>query len=548
MKIISIFLIILLISNSFSLCSGTTDGYVPAVSGSKGIIIPIKISLTEGSGKNYISTYPFVGITTQESINTAAIAAYYLSNIERKNCDIILEFSEDYAEQVDGPSAGAATSVILYGLINNLTFKENTLITGGINSKGTIVPVGGIYEKSLAATKNDFQYILLPKLSVKEKILLSTLKEDYPITILEFNTLEEMVNFVFYNSTVKENLFFFQNESKTNISVYPFFDSDLEDFIPVTDYMISIQGNSINSLTDPEGFEGLPEYYHSMLNNTIELRNKGYLFTAANRAFLDYIDISTISGINDLDIEDKKNKVLSCLNSLPSVEKTKDNFQWVISSELREYWARDKIDTLILYDDMLVEEKYFAFNELSYADAWCHVASALREVAIEKSIGQKIDESIWKDYAQKTLDEVSIVQNQKGHLEEDYHIKTAVILFNNGKYGASIYDSLYYLELESKDDFFIDENSIDTLLENYSQTFPSSVWGKIYHTQAYYLHKKENPNKFSALDIYRYADSLDKANDGMILLIPEEEEKFPCVPSFILLFSLFLSLIFKNSI
>ncbi len=505
-------------------CNGSIFTSIPAVTQDFGTLVGLEISLQEGTGQTFISLNPPIGVTTQKSIQIAVSNAFSSSNQEQGTCDVSLVFYAPPVAQLDGPSAGASIAAHTYSLINNMEIDKKTIITGAIDENGFVIPVGGVYEKALIALENNLTTIITPPLTIPEKTILSKLKTDYNFTLVEVLVLSDILDYALYGKEVKETLFEINLEILPEIEEYPFkTDEDLQDFYPLVEKTIIYQEESMQNIPKPQGFESLANYFQSVLNNTKTLSEKGYYFTAANRGFLYYIDISTIVNGQNLNIENKKIEVEECLNSLPKINKTTENFQWVISSELREYWAKNKLNSLNLDKPLLEEEKYIIFNDLMYADGWCKISTNLREIAATKSKGSKIDESLWKDYAQQLLSDAYSVPEDPN---SDTHLRTANMLFEDGKYGAAIFDSLYVLKLtnpHTSDN--LTEEELNSSIKSMSNILPTSIWGKIYHTQGYYL-SQENISDFStAYDIYSYSSSLDEATSTMLSLVGEEKEE-----------------------
>jgi ATP-dependent Lon protease len=62
----------------------------------------------------------------------------------------------------DGPSAGVAMLVALYSLVTNRVVPPDTALTGEITLRGKVMPVGGIKEKVLAASRAGIRRIVMP--------------------------------------------------------------------------------------------------------------------------------------------------------------------------------------------------------------------------------------------------------------------------------------------------------------------------------------------------------------------------------------------------
>jgi ATP-dependent Lon protease len=63
----------------------------------------------------------------------------------------------------DGPSAGLALAVALASLFSGRCARADTAVTGEISLRGRVLPVGGIKEKLLAATRHRIRRVILPE-------------------------------------------------------------------------------------------------------------------------------------------------------------------------------------------------------------------------------------------------------------------------------------------------------------------------------------------------------------------------------------------------
>src|SRR6185437_13333568 len=62
----------------------------------------------------------------------------------------------------DGPSAGVAIFISLVSLLTGRTVREDVAMTGEISLRGLVLPVGGIKEKTAAATRSGIRTVILP--------------------------------------------------------------------------------------------------------------------------------------------------------------------------------------------------------------------------------------------------------------------------------------------------------------------------------------------------------------------------------------------------
>ena len=72
------------------------------------------------------------------------------------------EFHADVKGYIDGPSAGALTTVALLALLRGDSLDASVTMTGTINPDGTVGPVGGIPEKVLGLGEQGIKTVLIP--------------------------------------------------------------------------------------------------------------------------------------------------------------------------------------------------------------------------------------------------------------------------------------------------------------------------------------------------------------------------------------------------
>jgi ATP-dependent Lon protease len=68
----------------------------------------------------------------------------------------------------DGPSAGVAMFTALVSLLTGRTVRSDTAMTGEISLRGLVLPIGGVKEKVLAATRAGITTVLLPSRNQKD--------------------------------------------------------------------------------------------------------------------------------------------------------------------------------------------------------------------------------------------------------------------------------------------------------------------------------------------------------------------------------------------
>jgi len=136
-----------------------------------GVILFVEATRMAGKG-NMILTGQ-LGDVMQESA-TAALSLlktraerFGLTPKDFDESDIHIHLPEG-ATPKDGPSAGVTLYTTLVSLFTGRTVKSDIAMTGEINLRGLVLPVGGVKEKILAAYRAGLRTVILPKRNKKD--------------------------------------------------------------------------------------------------------------------------------------------------------------------------------------------------------------------------------------------------------------------------------------------------------------------------------------------------------------------------------------------
>jgi len=133
-----------------------------AVGPTGGAVLPIKVTLiTPGDGRAYVAGVPETGEGFGPSAQIALYVASRYSGRPYANYTALLRVLASDT-QVGGPSASGYITVALFALMNNLTLRDDTAMTGIILPDGLIGPVGGVSQKVDAAAKKGITTVLVP--------------------------------------------------------------------------------------------------------------------------------------------------------------------------------------------------------------------------------------------------------------------------------------------------------------------------------------------------------------------------------------------------
>lgn len=130
--------------------------------GNEGIIGNLTVRLIPGDSNVLIDTSPFSTADIQYSAQAAVDAALTATEIANPGKDFIISYDVK-SDEVNGESAGAATTIAIIAALEGKNIKPGVIMTGTINPDGTIGKVGGVYEKAKAVADAGYKLFLIPK-------------------------------------------------------------------------------------------------------------------------------------------------------------------------------------------------------------------------------------------------------------------------------------------------------------------------------------------------------------------------------------------------
>jgi ATP-dependent Lon protease len=136
-----------------------------------GDLLPVETTITSGKGKVTLTGH--LGDVIKESA-TAAVTyvrsrslALGLDPDFYEYVDFHLHFPEG-AVPKDGPSAGVTIVTSLVSALLYAPVRKDVAMTGEINLRGKVLPIGGLKEKVLAAYRADIKTVICPKENEKD--------------------------------------------------------------------------------------------------------------------------------------------------------------------------------------------------------------------------------------------------------------------------------------------------------------------------------------------------------------------------------------------
>ncbi|PIR66390.1 MAG: endopeptidase La [Parcubacteria group bacterium CG10_big_fil_rev_8_21_14_0_10_36_14] len=161
--------------------------------------------LHKGAGSRLMITGKLGKVMT-ESVRVAATTAFKCATtayLESQGMDP--EYLDKYDFHVscdeygigkEGPSAGTAITLCLLSIILDKKVRDDLALTGEINLRGQLLPVGGIKQKVLAAYRSGYTQVIIPKWNEKDLVDIPE-RVRQNLNIKTLSRIEEVAEFAF---------------------------------------------------------------------------------------------------------------------------------------------------------------------------------------------------------------------------------------------------------------------------------------------------------------------------------------------------------------
>jgi uncharacterized protein len=190
----------------------------------QGSILKITVEIRDGSGLVLVNTAIPSGVDFQTSARTAVMVTQNVTGIDLSKKDVIFSISagnNQDLQAVDGGSAGGAMTVLLVSDLLGKSINNQVLMTGTIQSDGTIGPIGAVNEKADAAGQFGAKIFLVPQgqavvpvqtcnqstegsfvyqtCTTQQTPLSPLMESKYGMKVIEINTIQDALRY--FNST-----------------------------------------------------------------------------------------------------------------------------------------------------------------------------------------------------------------------------------------------------------------------------------------------------------------------------------------------------------
>ena len=491
--LLSLFLIFLFIpSLSYAVIQKAQMKVFAVTSAGGAIAADLIIELKPGHGKCYFALTSLIGTTTQAAGKTAVnVAKNYASNAA--NYDYFFDINAP-AALVEGPSAGAAMTLLIISMLKDKPLPEHVAITGTITSDGSVGKVGGVFEKAKAAAKAGIKLFMIPKGEAKQIVKEDSKVEtvylpNYALThwglkVVEVSTIDDVLKYAYMNleeidiNAIKEGAEeIYTPEAIAERPALEPLRKLTQKYISNAKELIAGAKTSLGGslLEDQALIDVLLQTLNdadSVVKEAELLLQRNYLYSAANSAFVAAVsarmvkDIAENPSLLNIDSAVYEMKLSSLQSNLEKLRKKYeqyvplDKIEWYIGGMQRLSYALNVIKKLTATETLTVNievpyettTKYSValqnIQDYEFALGWYNVAKDFYEVFSESK--QKVDYAYISEQ-KPFLNEINrlIIDAENGMAaipKEDYEdvlrrINAAKLAKQNGWYFSAIVDA-----------------------------------------------------------------------------------------------------------
>ena len=160
-------------------------GFVGSVLEIETIVFPNR------EGKGAIRFNETAGSMARDAVFNATAVIRSLTGEDMRNYDVHVNVVG--GGNIDGPSAGCATTLAIYSALKKIPLRQNIAVTGEISIQGKVRPVGGIAEKIFGAKQAGVKTVLIPKENLAD--VPSGLQG---ISVIPVETIQEALDYAVY--------------------------------------------------------------------------------------------------------------------------------------------------------------------------------------------------------------------------------------------------------------------------------------------------------------------------------------------------------------
>lgn len=427
-RLLFVFLFLILFSGALAVIQQDSMKIFAVTSEGQGLSADLIVSIEPGSGTVWSSVKPLVGTTTQSAERTAVdVAKIYSADTEKY--DYKFEINSN-ASVVEGPSAGAAMTLLTVSMLRNKHVPQNVSMTGTIASDGSVGPVGGVFEKAKEASNQGIKLFLVPKGEAKQIVkmpsgvqsvnLIEYASSQWGLKIVEVENMDQALKLAFsdvgsidLNRQVDENIFDFLPEPIANSGSLVLMHDITARYIEASKAKVDAAKKALNSSmiednTLVQSLLGALSNSEDTLNEAELLLDRNFLYSAANYAYLAKANAMLVADVAENPSLLSANSTLFHSRLIEMRQKIQlleedlgkyiplDYLEWHIAAQERAVYAENNIgkllssQTIVISDSTDSAPQYDSLlknlQDYEYSVAWYEIA---QEFAAESAKSTK---------------------------------------------------------------------------------------------------------------------------------------------------------------
>ena len=521
-KILFCLLFLILFSAGAFAISASGEAKIFAVTeDEKGMAADLFLYTIPGSGEvAFVTSNSLVGKDTQSTGNIALQVAQKQSGINGNEKNFIYDIKAN-ASEVDGPSAGAAMTLLMYSVLSEKVLPKNVAVTGTINSDGLVGMVGGVYPKAKAASEIGIKLFMIPRGEANQVIRDGTVKsinlleygpEELGMKIVEVTTIENVLEYAYSNideievDTTTTIIGFIPPAIKYKLVLTPM-ETLSYNYLKRANATID-QAKKELEVTDLEDTKRSEYYPHlGVAERNVEMAkvflDQNYLYSAANYSFNARVIAGTVEAIaktpslldNDSKVLDLK--ITNLRREIISLKKKMfyvpiDGVEWLIGAQQRIAYAENALNKLNEDNNLEFseEELFDRVYEFVSAEGWLEAAEDFFGEA-EKSNTKKLvhysDEFIL-EIKQRLVEVGEFIDSSQvsdvAISESKRRLNSANISFDSNFYFAAIFDSYFaeaFISSEIEKEKLTEDEILNELTSRIEDNFDlESLWANLF--------------------------------------------------------------------
>ncbi len=430
----------------------TTRIHAPAVLQNQdmGALTLISLNLTRGTGTTRVIGPSYVDNSTLDSALTASrYAASYLNvNYSKYN----FTYAIDGTENVSGPSAGLAFTLLADYALGGKQLYNNFSITGTLSQDGSVGPVGGVYDKVWAASLGGIKYFVAPVVpgGTSEQLIYYLAQQTFNMPLVEVGNFTGALPYAGginprAIAPVVPNVTHGYDISRITNAPLNCTNCDEKYFGELTNFTFGLVNASLAGIES--NYSGVSSQLAGQLSEYRNISARGYLYTGADLAFESYPYAVTLDNAPAFTNQSTGSTLLNDVNSYCSQisvpQMTDRNYEYIVGGEVRQAFAAVNLQNAYsqLNASQSTDDVIDSVSTAAQSYAWCSAAQEMYTIAGQLG-GAPVVESTNLQLAAS-----GALQNATKY--PGIYLQAAQLAYNSSEYSAALYAADYAQTLQN---------------------------------------------------------------------------------------------------